>query len=290
MNNDKKSKGVETGGILFALFLLFLGAFALLFDVSLFAGLFRLFAFWPLLLVGLGVWLIFKNVNQEKVGVIVLAVILVAAMYNAFSQVQPLLEMQDEKTVPPGVTRMDVSMDLLFGTFSMGSTPDALYTYTGLEALEARVYTKGDTANLDFSLREEAFIPFRWSSNEYRVLLNQHLPMSLIIDTGVSSCSFDLSDLQVEEVILDGGISSVEITFGQRDTAAVITMGISNIEIYVPKSVGVKIISEGLLSLSVPPDWVKVDGGYKSPNYDTASYTIEITCDVGIGSVTIAYV
>ncbi len=290
MNNDKKSKRVETGGILFALFLLFLGAFALLFDVSLFAGLFRLFAFWPLLLVGLGIWLIFKNVNQEKVGVIVLAVILVAAMYSAFSQVQPLLEMQDEKAVPPGATQMDVSMDLLFGTFNIGSTPDSLYTCTGLEALEARMHTRGDTANLDFSLREEAFTPFRWPSNEYRILLNQHLPMSLIIDAGVSSCSVDLSNLEVEEVVLDGGISSVEIIFGERDTTAVITMGISSIEIFVPKSVGVRIFSEGLLSLSVPPDWVKVEGGYKSPNYDTASYTLEITCDVGIGSVTIAYI
>ncbi|KYK36286.1 MAG: hypothetical protein AYK19_08985 [Theionarchaea archaeon DG-70-1] len=290
MDNNKKRKKIETGGILFALFVLLLGAFALLFNVSIFTGLFRLLSFWPLLVVGLGVYLIFKNMDHERIGVVVLAVLLVAAMYTAFSQVQRLPESLDEKAVPPGITEMDVSLDLLFGTFSVDSTSDALYIYKGYQPMKFSMDTIGDTAKLSFSLEEEAFIPFRWSSNEYEILLNQYLPISMIVDTALSSCSFDFSNLNVEEFILDGGVSSAEIVFGETNTTAVFSMGVSSVTIYVPESVGVRIVSDGLMSLSVPPDWLKTDNVYESPNYDTAVYKINITLDIGMGSVTIAYV
>lgn len=288
MDNEKPKK-TETGGILFALFVLLLGVFALLFDVPILTGLFRLISFWPLLLVGLGVWLIFKNVDYEKIGVVVLAVILVAAMYSAFSQIQMQPASLDEKAVPPGVANMDVSLDLLFGTFSVGST-DALYTYRGYEPMEFSMDTVGDTAKLNFSLEEEAFVPFKWSSHQYEILLNQHLPMSLTVNTSISSCSFDFSSLHVEEFILDGGVSSIEVTFGETNTAAVFDMGVSSVTIYVPESVGVRIVTDGLFSLSVPPDWIKTDNEYTSPNYDTAVYKIEITCTMGMSTVTVTYI
>ncbi len=291
MDNEKKSKKVETGGILFALFVVFLGVFSLLFDVPLLAGLFRLVSFWPLLIVGIGVWVIFKNVNKERLGVIVLAVILIAAMYSAFSTIPLQLESLDEKSVPSGVTDIDVSIDLLFGTFSIGST-ESLYLVKGQQPMKISTHTAGATAHLDFSLQEEAFVPFGWSSNQYEILLNQHLPLSINAATGVSSCHLDFSQLNVEEFSLDGGVSSIEIIFGESETntTADISMGVSSVTIYVPKSVGVKITADGFLSLSVPPDWIKVGNGYKSPLYDTATYTIDITCDMGLGSLTIVYI
>lgn len=291
MDNEKKSKKVETGGILFALFVVFLGVFSLLFDVPLLAGLFRLVSFWPLLIVGLGVMLIFKNVNKEYIGTAVLAVILIGAMYSAFSTVPQQLESLDEKSVPPGVTDMDVSIDLLFGTFSIGST-ESLYLVKGQQPMKTSMHTAGATAHLDFSLQEEAFVPFRWSSNQYDILLNQHLPLSIDAATGTSSCYLDFSQLKVEKFSLAGGVSSVEIVFGEGETNTTvdISMGVSSVTIYVPKSVGVTITAEGFLSLSVPPDWIKVGDGYKSPNYDTATYTIDITCTMGLGSITIVYI
>jgi len=290
MENNKKTKGTETGGILFALFLLLLGAFALLFDVSPFTGLLRLLGLWPVLFIGIGIWLVFKNLNQEKVGVVVLAAILLVAMYSVFSQSGQQLESFDEKDVPSGVTKLNVSMDLLFGSFTIGSTSDLLYASRGVYyAVDSRMSTVRDTAHVNFSARAEAVIPFRTSPNEYEILLNQRLPVTIVADSAMSSCSFDLSDLKVEEFILDGGVSSIEITFGEANTTAVISMGVSSVKIYVPESVGVKIISEGLLSLSVPPGWIKTENGYESPNYDTATYKVSITCDIGMGTVNVAY-
>lgn len=290
MDNEKKSKKVETGGILFALFIVFLGVFSLLFDVSLLTGLFRLVTFWPLLIVGLGVWLIFKNVEKELIGTVVLAVILIAALYSAFSTVPLQLESLDEKSVPPGVSDMDVSIDLLFGTFSIGST-ESLYQIKGDQTMNVSQHTAGGTAHVNVSLQKEAFVPFSWSSNMYEILLNQHLPLSIDAAVGASSCHLDLSNLKVEEFSLAGGVSSVEIFFGEAtNTTADISMGVSSVTMYVPESVGIKITADGLLSLSVPPDWIKMDDGYKSPNYDTAAYTIGIACTMGLGTLTIMYI
>lgn len=288
MEDNKKPEKIETGGILFALFLLFLGLFAVLFDVPIFTGLYRLLSLWPLFLVGAGVWLIFKTLDKERISVVVLAIILVGAMYSVFSQIEPLLETREEEAVPPGVTSIDVSMDFVAGSFSIGSTPEKLFTTRGHHILEPHLHTVGSTAYLDFSLKAD-ITPFKEISGEYEILLNQTLPVTISGGIGASSCTFDLSDLKIEELNLDGGLCSLEITFGETNTEVAISMGLSSVNIFVPQSVGVRIISDGLVSLSVPPGWIKTDEGYKSPNYDAAMYKIDISATVGLGSIAISY-
>lgn len=289
--DNKKEKKLETGGILFALFILLLGAFTLLTETPFTVGLFRLIRLWPLLIIGLGVWLIFKTVEREKIGAVILAVILVGAMYSAFFQPLQQLEFSDEEGIPAGVTSMDVSMELMFGWFRIDSTSEHLYASRGYYyPLESHVSTRGKTADLSLTLQEEAFIPFKDPGNEYEILLYDAFPVSMNADVVFSSCTFDVSALNVEEINLDGALSSFEIIFGETDTSVDLDMGIIRGLLYVPQSVGVKIISEGVVSLSVPSGWIKIDGGYKSPNYDTASHKIDIACDIGMGFIKISYI
>lgn len=288
---NKESKKLRVGGILFALFILFLGIFSLITGTSLVVGLLRLAALWPLLVIGLGVWLVFKGLDQEKVGAVVLAVILVAALYMTFYRVQPPLESFEEREIPSGVSSLDVSVVWWAGKFTIGSTSDYLYSTKGSKyPMESYLTTPGKTAYLDISMEEKTVIPFTQSGNEYFLYLNDTFPITIEADMGAVSCSFDLSALKIEELTIDGGLSSLEITFGETNATVEINMGLSSVTIHVPQSVGVKIYSEGLVSLSVPSDWVKIDGGYKSPNYDTALYKIEIDSTIGIGSIEISYV
>ena len=291
MEINKEPKKLRVGGILFALFILFVGIFSLITGTSLVIGLLRLAALWPLLVIGLGVWLVFKGLDQEKVGAVVLAVILVAALYMTFYRVQPQLESFEEREIPSGVSSLDVSVVWWAGKFNIGSTSDYLYSTKGSKyPMESYLTTPGKTAYLDVSMEEETVIPFTQSGNEYFLYLNDTLPITIEADMGAVSCSFDLSALKIEELTIDGGLSSLEITFGETNATVEINMGLSSVSILVPQSVGVKIYSEGLVSLSVPSDWVKIDGGYKSPNYDTALYKIEIDSTIGIGSIDISYV
>lgn len=291
MDNNKKSKNLDTGGILFALFIVLLGAFALLFETPILTGLLHLVQFWPLILIGIGVWLIFKNMEREKIGAVVLAVLLIGAMYYAFSRPTLELESFEERHVPEGVTSMEVSMDLIAGSFSIGPTSEYLYASRGYNyPMESLMSTRGSTAVLSLAVEEEAFIPFSEPGHEYEILLNGTLSASLYPDAVASSCSFDLSALNLTELDLEAVVSSIDMTLGEMSTDINLEMVLSTLDLYVPQSVGVKIISDGLVSLTVPSGWIKLDDGYKSPNYDNAQYKINITCDVAMGVITISYI
>lgn len=290
MNNDEKPKKVKAGEILFALLILLVGTFALYTGTSLLAAFLSLFRLWPLLIIGIGVWLVFKNIERERIAVVILAALLIGAVYVTFSQLEPPLESLGEEAVPPGVTKAAVSADFVSGKFSIGSTPEKLYISKGYNyPLEVRVSTAGQTVNLHLSLEEEFHNFFRYSGNEFQILLNENLPLSIDANTGAAHCIFDLSHLKVEKLSLDGGLTSFEVTFGEMNTKVSLDMGLSSGTFYVPQSVGVRIISEGLVSLSVPSDWIKTENGYKSLNYDTALYKIDITCHIGLGYLKIAY-
>lgn len=114
--------------------------------------------------------------------------------------------------------------------------------------------------------------------------------MTITASAAFSTCFFDLSNLKVQEFELTGGFSSNEITFGEVNTKVVLGMGLSTVKIRVPETVGVRVTGPGFASLLVPPDWIKTSDGYKSPNYDSASYRIEIECSMGLSTVEISYV
>ncbi|MBU7042879.1 MAG: hypothetical protein HXS47_04740 [Theionarchaea archaeon] len=291
MEDQKNRKRVETGGILFALFIIMLGGFSLFYDVSPLTALLNLFDLWPLFLIGLGIWIILKNVNQERISVVILSVILIVAVYSAFPKEQPLYEYADSREIPSGVTEMDVVLNLMFGDYTVGATSQALYQIEGFQSpANVGVQTVGSTAHINLSL-EKSFQIAERSHNEYMILLNNRLPMTLTGEMALSTCTLDLSDLNLERFVLDSGLGTFKITFGETNTDAVLDMGLCTGTIYIPKSVGVKLVySKGVASLSVPSDWVKSGNEYTSPNYNTATYRINISMDLGIGTITFSYI
>ncbi|MBU7033521.1 MAG: hypothetical protein HXS53_13405 [Theionarchaea archaeon] len=291
MENEKKRKRVETGGILVAVFFILVGGLSILYDVSPLTGLVNLFDLWPLFLVGLGIWIILKSLNQERVSVVILVVILIVAVYSAFPRAQPFYEYTEEQAVPPGVTNIDVFMNFVLGTLTVGGTPDALFEIEGYQSPSTmRVSVEGDTAHVNLSL-EKSFQPIEQSHNEYEILLNNRLPLNLTGEMVLSTCTLDLSELNLKTFTLDSGLGTFDIIFGETNTDATLDMGLGTGNIYIPQSVGVKLVySKGVATLSVPSGWIHSGNQYKSPNYDTATYKINLVIDVGMGMITVSYV
>ncbi|MBU7014410.1 MAG: hypothetical protein HXS52_12545 [Theionarchaea archaeon] len=289
MEPEKKKRIIDTGGILFALFILLLGVFSMLLDVSPFAGIFYLLKFWPVLLIGLGIWLVFKHAQHEGIGAVVLAVLLVVAVYSAFSQVEVQSFHSEEKELSSGLTDLEASLDLLFGVFSVDAASDNLYILKGYESMDSSFYTAGSTGYLDLSLTAESFIPLA-GSHEAEILLTDTLPLVVHADAAFSTVKFDASRLNIQELVITGGLSSFELVLGETNTDISLSMGMSSVTIYVPQTVGVRIVSTGLTSLSVPTGWIKIDDGYMSPNYDTALYRIEVDSSTGLGTIVVKYV
>jgi hypothetical protein len=291
MENEKKRKRIETGGILVAIFFVLVGGLSILYEVSPLTGLVNLFDLWPLFLVGLGIWIILKSLNQERISVVILAVILIVAVYSAFPKAQPFHEYTDEQGIPPGVTNMDVFMNFVLGNVTVGATSDALFDIEGYQSpTTIRVSVEGNTAYVNLSL-EKSFQPIEQSHNEYLILLNDRLPLAFTGKMALSTCTIDLSELNVETFTLDSGLGTFDIIFGETNTDATVDVGLCTGNIFVPQSVGVKLVySKGVASLSVPSDWIHSGNEYKSPNYDTATYKINLVIDFGMGMITVSYV
>ncbi|MBU7024928.1 MAG: hypothetical protein HXS40_12265, partial [Theionarchaea archaeon] len=227
MEPEKRKRIIDTGGILFALFILLLGAFSLIFHVSPFAGFFHVLQFWPVVLIGLGVWLISKHVQHEGIGAVILALLLVVIMYSAFSQVQVYPSQTEEKELSSEVTEFEASLDLLFGVFSVGSTSENLYIIQGYESMNPDFYIAGNTGHLELSLTAESFIPMA-GSHEAEILLTDSLPLEVHADIAFSTVEFDASRLEIKEFTITGGLSSLKLVLGETDSDISLSMGMSS--------------------------------------------------------------
>jgi len=117
--------------------------------------------------------------------------------------------------------------------------------------------------------------------------LNKDVLWELDIETGAVSSELDLTGLKVEKLDIDTGASSYKITLGSYDTKMDIDAGASKLTINLPKDTGIKINIDGALSDTNFDDegWIKKDGWYYSPEYDSKRFKAEAEIDMGLGSV-----
>ena len=73
---------------------------------------------------------------------------------------------------------------------------------------------------------------------------------------------------------------------GDGRVSARVDGGIGLITIVVPEGMALRVTTDtGIVSVSVPDDYIQVDGGYTSPGYSTADNRTVLSLDLGIGSV-----
>jgi hypothetical protein len=97
-----------------------------------------------------------------------------------------------------------------------------------------------------------------------------------------------LGNARFEELTFTGGVGDVTLDFTgdwSADASASIKMGLGSLTLVFPEDVGVRITKSGFLSALDAPDYVKVDGGWQSPGWDSASYHLEIRLVSALGSI-----
>ena len=161
----------------------------------------------------------------------------------------------------------------------------------------AQIHTKLNGGLLDVTLEPPStdivhmMMPWSWGAREWNISLNDQIPLNLIIDTGASSMDLDLSDLRVTELDLDTGASSSEISLPANagHTHVDVDGGAASIVLNIPQGVAARIqIDSGLASISVDRErFPRVGDVYKSQDFDTAENKVDITADIGAGSLAI---
>ncbi|MGI6612660.1 MAG: LiaI-LiaF-like domain-containing protein [Candidatus Nanosyncoccaceae bacterium] len=125
------------------------------------------------------------------------------------------------------------------------------------------------------------------------VTLNKTLPIELGIDFGAGSVDADLRGLSITRLDVDSGISDITIKLDStvnRNVYIDLDLGISKAEIYVPKTVGVRLTSDSGMS-SIGTNGLESRGNniYETPNISDFSTIYEIKLDSGMTNFELKY-
>jgi hypothetical protein len=264
--------------------------------------------FWPILLVLFGFYFLVK---QWKEGWWLMVLAVVAAgifVYIAAYGDNPLLKREGvtkrqkaeqrvyeiEATLEPSAQKIQAEINTGAIEFKIKNSTEKLIDGSlNSSFLEPDLKTsvEGEVAKLTLdtvSFRRRFF--FHDFRNELNLALNNSLPLLLSVNSGASDLNFDLSGLKIESFNLKSGASDVDIRLGdaiENNANISLEVGASDIEIEVPKNIGVKIVSESGLTEESFQGFTERDGAYWSESYEGAAKKINIILRAGVSSVRI---
>jgi hypothetical protein len=259
---------------------------------------------WPVLLIAAGLDLLVgrRSVLASALIVLVLLGIMGAAIWWSGAWWPGGVPVTDETISQPlsGATRADITIGMGAGTLRLQGLDDSTDLVHGAimraprGQLTRNFSVSGGTAFFTLQSRGSAgvLLPLgneRADQSVWDVRLNQDVPTTLKVDTGVSVATLDLAQLQLTDLQLSIGVGKTTLMLPAHGRVqARITGGIGETSITIPAGVAARIaIEPGLGRLRVQGDYPRQDKLYLSPNYETAANRVDLQVSGGIGSITI---
>lgn len=237
--------------------------------------------FWPLVLIGAGLWLISRF-----------------AWSGSQARVQP-----EQTSIPrDGAKEADVTVrhgaGHLFIGGGLAAANDLLLAGTFGGGLETSRRREGDRLVVDMRVRDRdvSHYIFPWARGwagllDWDFTLATGLPLSLNLETGASESRLNLTELQVRELRIKTGASSttVDLPASAHFTRVAVESGAAAVRLRIPDGLAAFVVVRSALA-GVHVDrtrFPQTGGGYRSPDYDRAANKVEILVETGVGSIDI---
>jgi len=272
-----------------------------------------LWRFWPVLLIAIGIDVLVGH--RSPAGAVISAILILALIGSAVGLAvfadqipylnvytnqadwqevyleEPLGEYQsasviiDWTSVPGRLEALRQSSNLL----------EADLVYLGdlvfdIDQQQDRAVVKLDTKSswVGFSPPTSPRPTARWE-----VGLSPNLPLYLTLDSGSGSCDFDLTGLQIANLVVDSGSGAVSLLLPDGlSFPAIIDSGSGRVKIALPEDVGVRLTLDSGSGSFRPGERLELvsgerrgDGIWETENYPSAGHKIELKIDQGSGSV-----
>ncbi len=290
-----------------AIILIIIGVFLLLGNFGIFGPDFWSFLlqFWPLILIAFGLDIVLGRKRREIVAIVI--VILVAVLWFVWAVIPHNTQNNNNVQTAAGTQTIMHNLD---GAHQADITLNSGMAKLYVSALdESGVLVRGtvDTARgarltdefkvrggvAQWQLASHKTNPLSFSGKphggEWRVQLSDRVPLDLTLDTGVGNTNLDLAQLNLTRLSLDSGVGSSTITMpASGQVTADINGGVGSITVRIPRQMSARIkIDKGLGGVHVSSDYLHSGDTYTSADYGTASNRLDLSIDVGIGSITI---
>jgi hypothetical protein len=257
------------------------------------------FRFWPVLLIAAGLDIL---LGQRSAWGSALALVIVLAIFAGG------IVLFDAQSTAPGAEN-DIAIPL-------GKVDEALLTlepalgYLQLDALEEEstmlmsgqlqpfvgediresVDISGTRAAIHLKTAGITAVPFLSESvgqPSWDLAFHPGVAAELSVDLGVGKVELDLGELHVESVDAEYGLGQAVLTLPAKDDLEVrVEGGIGEIAVFIPDDAGIRLHAEvGLGNVKVPSSFTRDGEYYLSPDYASAEVRIELTLNLGIGSI-----
>lgn len=259
--------------------------------------------FWPVALIGLGVLLLLDNLGWlpgSVWGYIWPALLIFVGVGLVFGRAQRAEPVEDSVSLD-GAGSAAITIEHGAGVLEVfsGAQADNLLEGTFSGGVHKRIDRHGDQTLVALGMGPDpGWIQFVWPWNwmgyrgqDWTVRLNPNPRLALHFKTGASETRLDLTDLRVAEVSVDTGASSTRLTLPAHAgwTKARVASGAASVEIAVPAGVAARIhgvVAVGSMNVD-QARFPRRNGGYESPDYETATHRVELHVDGGVGSVVV---
>lgn len=326
MTTTRRSKS-EGRGIGFAILLLSAGLIWLLFNFNLISasGVNIALNLWPLALIALGADLLLRA-QAPRLGALIVALIalgvVVAAVVaprlgigmlktttNAFTE--PFGDAQGATVnLYPSVGKVDIyALD----------TQDELF-HAEATYIDDMTYTVRGTSQRQIEFGQKEVSTTSWLGTDadlyWNIGLSRTIPLHLSVNTGVGEANLDLSQLNLTNLTLTGGVGRVHLALPAQDTAYQVSItggvgdlninlptptnidlniggGVGKVDLDLPDNAAVRVtVSSGFGSMHLP-SWLErtyTETGaqvWETSGYQYATHAITIFIQSGVGGLTI---
>ena len=300
-------------------------------------SLWTLFRLWPLALIVIGLDIMIGRRSPDIGGLIglgALALVLVLVFAGpSLGLTPPELELTTERFTERigNATSARVNLDLDIGKTTLDALTDpntlidAELTYVG----EINFDVRGDkqkTFNISHRASQFDFGDWFWTTDTDRkrtwwdISLSPEIPLALNIDGSVGQSIIDLSELQIEDLEVDGDVGDFQITLPAMENTYDVDIngGVGAFEVILERGAAVNLTIDGdvgefvidvppdaavridadmdIGNITVPSNFVRLSGDddivgesgiWETPGFDDAKAKIVIVFKGGVGDLTV---
>jgi hypothetical protein len=188
-----------------------------------------------------------------------------------------------------GAGRAAITLSYGAGTLTLGGGAGGSSLYDGRFTGGVRVERRRAGEVLEADLRQpDAVWRFGWSRPlDWQISLSDAIPIDLQLRTGASRVRLDLTSTRLSSLRVSSGASDLEIRLPKAGRPKVrIEAGAADVSLVVPTGVAAAIRTESALA-NVTIDrsrFPRIDGGYRSPDYEAAEHRVDIELKGGVAS------
>lgn len=254
--------------------------------------LFGILDLWPLLLIVAGINVLF---NKKPIITLITWIVffIILILYGAFyGGVNTNTDFNTHFTKPVETSHGKFNLDIGAAKVNINSEENNLLKVNarGVKLDYSNTYKNNkETVIFNFANRNYNPIVFSTRSSNYNFRLNEDVVWDLDLDLGAISGTLDLENIATRSIDLNMGAGNLDIILGNKHDISNIKIdsGASNLNIAVPKDVGIKIKLDSALSKININDLnlIKTGDYYMSPNYEEKDTKLEFYVSMGVGNV-----